>query len=107
MPKFREKLLNKLRSVEQGADTMIWLCCYKDLEKLERGAFFQDRKPVSKHLPLACSRNSTDDENDLMKKLDDYYDELIKQLEELEDNLVYKEEEIKNQQEENKEINYN
>jgi hypothetical protein len=32
---------NKLRTPEEGADTLVWMCCYQDLEKMERGAFFQ------------------------------------------------------------------
>jgi dehydrogenase/reductase SDR family protein 12 len=41
MPSFRQKMINKLRTEEQGADTLVWMCCYNDLEKLERAAFFQ------------------------------------------------------------------
>jgi dehydrogenase/reductase SDR family protein 12 len=70
MPSFREKMINKLRSPEQGADTIVWLCCFKDLEKLENGAFFQDRVTVAKHLPLAWTKNSPEEENVLMTELD-------------------------------------
>jgi dehydrogenase/reductase SDR family protein 12 len=41
MPSFRQKMENKLRTPEEGADTLVWMCCYQDLEKMERGAFFQ------------------------------------------------------------------
>ena len=41
MPSFRQRMINKLRTEEQGADTLVWMCCYNDLEKLERAAFFQ------------------------------------------------------------------
>ena len=41
MPSFREKMINKLRTPEQGADTLVWMCCFKDLEKNDNGAFFQ------------------------------------------------------------------
>ena len=35
MPEFYEKMKDKLRTVEQGADTIIWLACSKSaLEKL-------------------------------------------------------------------------
>lgn len=73
LPSFREKLLNKLRTQEQGADTMVWMCCYNDLEKFENGAFFQDRVPVPKHLPLAWTHASLDEENAFMEKLDELY----------------------------------
>lgn len=76
MPSFREKMINKLRTPEQGADTMVWACCYKDLETNEaypNGCFLQDRAAVSKHLPLAWTKNTEEDENKLMAKLDELY----------------------------------
>lgn len=41
MPSFREKMLNKLRTPEEGADTLVWMCCYTDLEKFPNSSFFQ------------------------------------------------------------------
>lgn len=73
LPGFREKMLSKLRSQEQGADTMVWMCCVNDLEKFPNGAFFQDRKPVPKHLPLAWTHTTVEEEDDFMKKLDELY----------------------------------
>ena len=78
MPSFRERMINKLRTPEQGADTLVWMCCYNDLEKLENGAFFQDRQPVAKHLPLSSTQNSLQDEELLVKKLDELYDRFSK-----------------------------
>jgi dehydrogenase/reductase SDR family protein 12 len=78
MPSFREKMANKLRTPEQGADTLVWMCCYKDIEKYENGSFFQDREPASKHLPLAWSQNTREEEELLMKKLDELYDRFSK-----------------------------
>lgn len=73
LPSFREKMINKLRTQEQGADTMVWMCCYPDLEKLPNGAFFQDRTPVAKHLPLAWTHSSLEEEVAFMNKLDELY----------------------------------
>lgn len=73
MPSFREKMINRLRSPEEGADTLVWMCCFNNLEKFPNGSFFQDRVPASKHLPLAWTTNSLEDELNLMKKLDDLY----------------------------------
>lgn len=76
MPSFREKMINKLRTPEQGGDTLVWSCCYSDLENNEAypsGCFLQDRVSVSKHLPLAWTKNSEDEENVLMTKLDELY----------------------------------
>lgn len=78
MPSFREKMINKLRTPEEGADTMVWMCCYPDLEKFEGGAFFQDRVPVSKHLPLAWTTSDLKDETAFMAKLDALYDRFSK-----------------------------
>lgn len=78
MPSFREKMINKLRTPEQGADTLVWMCCYNNLENIPNGSFFQDRAPVAKHLPLAWTHNSLDDEANLMKKLDELYDQFTK-----------------------------
>ena len=41
MPEFREKMLNKLRTPEEGADTLVWMCCCTDLEKYPNSSFFQ------------------------------------------------------------------
>lgn len=77
MPSFREKLINRLRSPEEGADTLVWSCCYEKLENNESypsGCFLQDRTSVAKHLPLAWSKNTQADEEALIKKLDDIYE---------------------------------
>ena len=52
MPEFHAKMKDKLRTVEQGADTIIWLACSKPPLQNENGLFYQDRQPVSTHLPL-------------------------------------------------------
>ena len=73
MPDFYEKMKNKLRTVEQGADTIVWLAIAKAATKDPSGGFYQDRQVVSEHLPLACSRASQEDEHKLMTILDEYY----------------------------------
>ncbi|KAK2719813.1 dehydrogenase/reductase SDR family member 12-like isoform X2 [Artemia franciscana] len=71
MPDFYEKVKSKLRTPEQGADTAIWLAiCDKALEH-PSGEFFQDRKPVAKHLPLAWTKSSKEEQETLMKRLDE------------------------------------
>lgn len=63
---------NRLRTPEQGADTMVWLCCLKDIgQKYKNGEFFQDRTVVSKHLPLAWTKSTIDEDERFMKNLDD------------------------------------
>lgn len=70
MPGFHRKMKDRLRSPEQGADTIIWLSV-ADVSKETSGAFYQDRKPVSTHLPLAWSKASDSEKNELMTKLDE------------------------------------
>ena len=71
MPEFYEKMKEKLRTVEQGADTIVWLAVSKEAKDNNSGGFYQDRQVVSEHLPLAWSRASSADEQKLMKKLDE------------------------------------
>ncbi len=73
MPSFYEKMKDKLRTVEQGADTIVWLAVSKRArEDNASGLFYQDRAAVAEHLPLACSRASKEDEDKLMEILGDY-----------------------------------
>ncbi len=77
MPEFYAKMKDKLRSVDQGADTIVWLAVSEVAKKEESGGFFQDRKHVSEHLPLAFTKASREDEEKLMKILDDFAQEQI------------------------------
>lgn len=43
MPSFRERMLNSLRTPEQGADTLVWMCCVPNIESYENGAFYQGK----------------------------------------------------------------
>ena len=70
MPGFHQKMKDRLRTSEQGADTIIWLAI-ADVTKETSGSFYQDRKAVATHLPLAWSKASSDDKNDLMTKLEE------------------------------------
>jgi len=74
MPSFYNTMKNKLRTVEQGADTIVWLAISQNPEagKNNSGEFFQDRKAVSKHLPLAHTHAKPEDEAYLMQQLDDF-----------------------------------
>ncbi|XP_063808024.1 dehydrogenase/reductase SDR family member 12 [Pseudophryne corroboree] len=73
MPDFYEKMKNRLRTEEQGADTVVWLAVSSAATKLPSGLFFQDRKPVSTHLPLASTHSSPEDEETLLKILQDMF----------------------------------
>ncbi|KAM5181617.1 dehydrogenase/reductase SDR family member 12 [Mantella aurantiaca] len=71
MPDFYERMKNRLRTEEQGADTVVWLAVSPAAAKHPSGLFFQDRRPVSTHLPLAATRSSTDDEETFLQFLQD------------------------------------
>lgn len=73
MPDFHAKMKDRLRSVEQGADTILWLAVAKESLKQSSGLFWQDRVPVSTHLPLAWTRSSAGDEDKLMTSLQQMY----------------------------------
>ncbi|XP_036432129.1 dehydrogenase/reductase SDR family member 12 isoform X2 [Colossoma macropomum] len=70
MPDFHAKMKNKLRTEAQGADTVVWLAVSDAAVRQPSGLFFQDRKAVSTHLPLAFSRSSPAEEAKLMSTLE-------------------------------------
>lgn len=72
MPDFHAKMQNKLRTVEQGADTIVWLAISPKAIEVTSGQFFQDRQAVSTHLPLAWTKSSPEECTQLMAKLDEY-----------------------------------
>uniref|UniRef100_A0A3Q2Z8C4 Dehydrogenase/reductase SDR family member 12-like n=1 Tax=Hippocampus comes TaxID=109280 RepID=A0A3Q2Z8C4_HIPCM len=59
MPQFHSMMAQRLRSPEQGADTVVWLALSRAAGGTRSGKFFQDRKAVPTHLPLAWTRSST------------------------------------------------
>lgn len=71
MPEFYEKMKNRLRTAEQGADTATWLAISAAALKHPSGLFFEDRRPASTHLPLAWTKTSEEEDSVFMKKLDE------------------------------------
>ncbi|EEF38096.1 dehydrogenase/reductase SDR family member 12 [Ricinus communis] len=57
MPSFSNSLSGKLRTSEEGADTVLWLAL-QPKEKLESGAFYFDRAVAPKHLMSAATSSS-------------------------------------------------
>lgn len=57
LPSFSEKLQGRLRTSEEGADTVVWLAL-QPKEKLVSGAFYFDRAEAPKHLPFAGTAGS-------------------------------------------------
>lgn len=69
MPDFYSTFHSSLRTLEEGADTIVWLAT-RDKEKLEPGAFYLDREAQSKHLPFGGTGYTEADVETLIKKLD-------------------------------------
>eukprot|EP00268_Persea_americana_P003078 TRINITY_DN10922_c0_g1_i1.p1 TRINITY_DN10922_c0_g1~~TRINITY_DN10922_c0_g1_i1.p1 ORF type:complete len:214 (-),score=29.69 TRINITY_DN10922_c0_g1_i1:341-982(-) len=57
LPGFSKALSGKLRTSQEGADTIIWLAL-QPKEKLVSGAFYFDRAEAPKHLPVAGTAGS-------------------------------------------------
>ncbi|XXG85316.1 hypothetical protein AAC387_Pa11g0415 [Persea americana] len=57
LPGFSKALSGKLRTSQEGADTIIWLAL-QPKEKLVSGAFYFDRAEAPKHLPFAGTAGS-------------------------------------------------
>lgn len=73
MPDFYRRMQGRLRSVAQGADTALWLAVSPVAGHQASGEFFQDRRVVPKHLPLARTRASSPERDKFMATLDDWY----------------------------------
>ncbi|XP_068207198.1 uncharacterized protein [Palaemon carinicauda] len=69
IPDFYEMMKDNLRTPSEGADTAVWLAISKAALKHPSGLFYQDREPVSTHLPLAWTKTSIEEENLFMQKL--------------------------------------
>lgn len=61
MPDFYAKFHKEFRTPKQGADTIIWAAVSEKARGFGNGAFFEDRKAVSEHLPFAGTK-CTDEE---------------------------------------------
>eukprot|EP00871_Galdieria_phlegrea_P002159 jgi/Galph1/2944/GphlegSOOS_G1626.1 len=72
MPSFYRTMNKRLRTPEQGADTIVWLAS-RYSHKEDSGEFFLDRLKQSKHLPLAHTYYTMKD----MEKLDQHLRQYI------------------------------
>ncbi|XP_076000753.1 dehydrogenase/reductase SDR family member 12 [Genypterus blacodes] len=70
LPQFHQMMGERLRTVEQGADTVLWLAMSRVAVRTPSGQFFQDREPVPAHLPLAWTHSSTEEIQNFMTKLE-------------------------------------
>ncbi|XP_028282548.1 dehydrogenase/reductase SDR family member 12 [Parambassis ranga] len=70
MPQFHQMMGNRLRGVQQGADTVVWLALSRAAARTRSGQFFQDRKPAPVHLPLAWTHSSPEEIECFMTQLE-------------------------------------
>ena len=68
MPQFHKTFQSRLRTLEQGADTVLWLAL-QDHEALEGGALYLDRAVQSKHMFMAGTQYKNNDVDVLFDKL--------------------------------------
>ncbi|KAA3677557.1 uncharacterized protein DEA37_0005793 [Paragonimus westermani] len=61
LPSFYHYMQSRLRTPDQGADTVIWLALTPTIKSYPNGSFFQDRKLASTHLPLARTHSSKEE----------------------------------------------
>lgn len=69
MPEFHRRMKDKLRTSEEGADTVVWLAISDAALATNSGQYFLDRKPQSTHLFLAWTRESASDRKVLLDEL--------------------------------------
>lgn len=70
MPEFHQMMGERLRSVEQAADTVVWLALSRAAARTRSGLFFQDRRAVPSHLPLAWTHSSAEEIHSFMEQLE-------------------------------------
>ncbi|XP_061073414.1 DHRS-12_like_SDR_c-like domain-containing protein [Conger conger] len=70
-PDFYRSMQDKLRSAEQGADTAVWLALSPAARATPSGRFYQDRRMVSAHLPLAWTHSPGEREQKFMVLLEE------------------------------------
>nr|GLL32363.1 dehydrogenase/reductase SDR family member 12 [Ipomoea trifida] len=68
LPSFSKSLEGKLRTSEEGADTVIWLAL-QPKEKLVSGAFYFDRAEAPKHLLFSGTKNSHSEIDSIVENL--------------------------------------
>lgn len=67
LPSFRKQLFSRLRTPEEGADTVVWLCC-ASAKKIRNGGFYLDREPQKKNL-LFGGKHEEKDMRELVSEL--------------------------------------
>ena len=75
IPGFFAMFQKYFRTVEQGADGILWLACSKEVQekyKNVNGEFWLDREIAPKHLSMAGTQEGPNEANNLMAILDQF-----------------------------------
>ncbi|KAJ3007412.1 UNVERIFIED_CONTAM: Dehydrogenase/reductase SDR member 12 [Siphonaria sp. JEL0065] len=72
IPEFRNFMKDRLRSSDQGADTIVWAALSQEARDMRNGAFLFDRKEVSQHLFLSGTRATAGDVEKLVEICERY-----------------------------------
>lgn len=75
MPEFYRMTKNQLRSMEQGADTIVYLAVAEEAVRFASGEFFFDRTPAAKHLWMSGTNYTEGDVEKLVKGLESIVEE--------------------------------
>lgn len=76
VPKLLRRLPVPCRTVEEAADTILWLAVSRAALKHPSGMFFQDRRTTCPHLPFGKTKTSLEDEKLFMRNLQDFVKKL-------------------------------
>ncbi|KAK3928117.1 Dehydrogenase/reductase SDR family member 12 [Frankliniella fusca] len=76
LPDFHKRMEGRLRSSEEGADTISWLAVSQTALTQGNGKFFQDRSPVNAHLPLAWTHSTKEEVLKFISYLDTLMDKV-------------------------------
>ncbi|KAK9763052.1 Dehydrogenase/reductase SDR member 12 [Basidiobolus ranarum] len=79
MESFYNSMKSRLRTPEQGADTIIWAAVSDEVLAYPNGSFLEDRKAVNTHLPLAQTRSTKEEQDNLVQYCEGLITKIIDQ----------------------------
>uniref|UniRef100_A0A1B6CLK3 Dehydrogenase/reductase SDR family member 12 n=2 Tax=Clastoptera arizonana TaxID=38151 RepID=A0A1B6CLK3_9HEMI len=78
MPEFYNRMKDRLRTADQGADTALWLSISRSPLQNTSGLFYQDRISKPTHLPLSWTKPTLQEEDSFIKQLDHLMEKMSK-----------------------------
>ncbi|ORX92807.1 dehydrogenase/reductase SDR family member 12 [Basidiobolus meristosporus CBS 931.73] len=77
MESFYKSMKSRLRTPEQGADTIIWAAVSDEVLKYPNGSFLEDRRAVSTHLALAQTRSTKAEQDRLIQYIENLLTKIV------------------------------